>query len=84
MVINIGDEQLEKAGSMTANNLLFAPLNDAEVQQSLQGLRETSTLWLKLRGTWIAHGGLGAAEAVARYGQTCATNNDTAKQGNVK
>jgi hypothetical protein len=62
---------LNTAGRIVGVQLLFVPLDTADVESSLRELKDNSTLWLRVKHTWIAHGGQGVTAAVAQYGQNC-------------
>jgi hypothetical protein len=71
VVILTEGHDLNRVGRIVGTRLLFVPLDNADVESSLQGLKDNGTLWLLLRHTWITHGGQGVAKAVAKYGQDC-------------
>lgn len=63
---------LAKAGQVTGIQLLFIPLEAAEVETGLRELTENGALWLMIRRVWIGHAGSKVAQAVAEYRQDCA------------
>jgi hypothetical protein len=71
VVILTEGHDLNGIGRVVGTRLLFIPLNNANVERSLQGIKDDGTLWLMLRHSWIAHSGQGVLEAVVKYGQDC-------------
>lgn len=74
VVIRTEDTKVIGAGQVVGRGTLFVPLDDAKADLSLQELRDTGTLWVMLRHTWIAHDGHGIVAALAEYARTCTTS----------
>ncbi|HEX3575617.1 MAG TPA: hypothetical protein VHU42_13525 [Rhodopila sp.] len=77
--IQAAGREITGLGRMVGFKLLFVPLAAADMESILRELRDNGTLWLKVRDTWIAHGGLGSLPAVATYSQTCAAADTTSR-----
>jgi hypothetical protein len=71
VVVQIAGHEVDKSGRMPDFGLFFVPLGAAEVEATLHELRDTGMLWLKMRRTWIAHGGRALPAALAEYEKTC-------------
>jgi hypothetical protein len=72
VLIQTAAHQISASGRMIGFRLFFVKLDRAEMGSILRELSDTGTLWLKVRHTWIAHGGKGLVAALANYSQTCA------------
>lgn len=70
--IKLGDGELRRAGRMAGASLLLVPLSQQDVDGSLRTLATDGTLWLGIRGAWLAHGGQNVKAAVADYAKQCA------------
>jgi hypothetical protein len=79
VLIQVAGHEIAASGRMVGIKLFFVPLGPAEMESILQELRDDGTLWLKVRHTWIAHGGLGLMPAVSIYSQTCAAADTTSR-----
>ncbi len=75
VVVRAEDTKVIGAGQIVGRGTLFVPLTDSDTALSLQELRDTGTLWVMLRHTWIAHDGQGILPALADYGRTCTADN---------
>lgn len=73
VLIQAGRDELDGSGRMIGFGLFFVPLKYTAMAGILRELKNTGTLWLKLRDTWMAHGGQGLPAALAAYSQTCAS-----------
>jgi hypothetical protein len=71
VVVQAGGQDLNESGRMVNSAQLFVPLDNADLERSLHELRDTGTLWLRVRHTWIAHGGQGIEAALTQFGRTC-------------
>ncbi len=72
VAIQVADgQEIRKAGRLTGANVLFVPLDQADVDASLRALQESGALWLSVRRTWIAHGGHAVPDAIAHYVRAC-------------
>jgi hypothetical protein len=79
VLIQAGRDELNGSGRMIGFGLFFVPLKNTEMAEMLRQLENTGTLWLKVRDTWIAHGGQGLPAALATYSQTCAAGAVTSR-----
>jgi hypothetical protein len=79
VLIQAGRDELNGSGRMIGFGLFFVPLKHTEMQGVLRELEKTGTLWLKVRETWIAHGGQGLPAALATYSRTCAAGAVTSR-----
>ena len=72
--IRLDDGELHRSGRMAGASLLLVPLSQQDVDGSLRTLAAGGTLWLGIRGTWLAHGGQDVKAAVATYAKQCAVS----------
>ncbi len=72
VLVRAGEREVAKVGRMVAPALIFVPLSRAEAGVSLQELRKAGTLWLSIRGTWVAHSGRDIVAAADLYEKDCA------------
>jgi hypothetical protein len=79
VLIRAGGNEVEGSGRMIGFGLFFVPLKHTDMQEILRELENTGTLWLKIRDTWMAHGGQGLRTALATYSQTCAVGAVTSR-----
>jgi hypothetical protein len=73
VVIRAEGQDLNRVGKIAGIQLLFVPLDRAEVEHAIRGLKDNDMLWLVVRHTSIAHGGKSVAGAVLQYEQDCVT-----------
>ncbi len=71
--VQVEGRDLNEKGRLAGVRLLFIPMEKADVEASLGALKDTGSLWLMVRHTWITHSGLGVADAVAKYRHDCAS-----------
>ncbi len=69
--IKLDDGDLHRAGRMAGVSLLLVPLSQQDIDASLRTLATDGTLWLGIRGAWLAHGGQNVKAAVADYAKQC-------------
>jgi hypothetical protein len=77
VLVQADGHQFKGSGRMIGFMLFFVPLDDIEMKSVLQELGDTGTLWLKVKHTWIAHGGLGLWAALASYSKGCVAGGRT-------
>jgi hypothetical protein len=70
--VKLDDGVLHRTGRMAGASLLLVPFSQTDVDASLRMLATDGTLWLEIRGTWLAHGGQNVKAAVADYTKQCA------------
>lgn len=69
--IKLDDGEMHRAGRMAGPSLLLVPLSQQDVDGSLRTLAADGTLWLRIRSTWLAHGGQNVKAAIADYTKQC-------------
>jgi hypothetical protein len=77
VLVQADGHQFEGSGRMIGFRVFFVPIDDDEMKSVLRELGDTGTLWLKVRHTWIAHGGRGLVGALASYRKACAAGGGT-------
>jgi hypothetical protein len=74
VVVQAGGHELNKTGRAIGPELMFVPLDRAELELCLRELKDTGTLWLMVKRAWIAHGGQSVLAAVGQYSEACAAD----------
>jgi hypothetical protein len=69
--VKLDDGEVRRAGRMAGASLLLVPLSQQDVDSALRTLTADGTLWLRIRSTWLAHGGQNVKAAIADYTKQC-------------